>query len=50
MKSAIKKNSELLKSNIKRVIGIIVRLLKDQISVDSFLSSKKARIKKFIKK
>jgi hypothetical protein len=31
MKSAIKKNSKLLKSNIKRIIGIIVKLLKDRL-------------------
>ena len=50
MKSAIKKNPELLYSNMKRMIGIIVRLLKDHVSVDSFPASKRARIKKIIKK
>ena len=45
-KSAVKENPELLRSNVKRVIGIIVGLLKDWVSVDS----KRARIKKFIKK
>jgi len=44
----IKENPESLQSNVKRVIGIIVGLLKD--SVDSFPASKRARIKKFIKK
>ena len=34
-KSAIKDNSELLQINVKRVIGIIVELLKDRVSVDS---------------
>ncbi|RIA91922.1 hypothetical protein C1645_821385 [Glomus cerebriforme] len=34
-KSAIKKNPELLQSNIKRIIGIIVELLKDRVSVDT---------------
>ncbi|GES83307.1 hypothetical protein GLOIN_2v1561751 [Rhizophagus clarus] len=34
-KSAIKENPELLRSNVKRVIGIIVGLLKDRVSVDS---------------
>ena len=49
-KSAVKENSELLRNNVKRVIGIIVGLLKDQVSVDSSLFSKRARIKKIIKK
>ena len=49
-KSAIKENSELLRSNVKRIIGIIVGLLKDRVSVDSSPASKRARIKKFIKK
>ena len=49
-KSAIKDNPELLRSNVKRVIGIIVRLLKDRVSVDSSPASKRARIKKIIKK
>jgi len=35
---------------MKRVIGIIVGLLKDRVSVNSFLASKRARIKKIIKK
>ncbi|CAG8784854.1 28209_t:CDS:2, partial [Dentiscutata erythropus] len=34
-KSAIKENPDLLRSNVKRVIGIIVGLLKDRVSVDS---------------
>ena len=46
-KSAVKENPELLRSNVKRVIGIIVGLLKDRVSVDS---SPAARIKKYIKK
>jgi hypothetical protein len=50
MKSAIKENPELLRSNVKRVIGIIVGLLKDRVSVDSSPASKRARIKKIIKK
>jgi len=41
---------DLLRSNVKRVIGIIVGLLKDWVSVDSSPVSKRARIKKFIKK
>ncbi|PKB99001.1 hypothetical protein RhiirA5_430427 [Rhizophagus irregularis] len=49
-KSAVKDNPELLRSNVKRVIGIIVGLLKDRVSVDSSSTSKRARIKKFIKK
>ncbi len=49
-KSAVKENPELLQNNVKRVIGIIVGLLKDRISVDSSPTSKRARIKKFIKK
>ena len=50
-KSAVKENSELLRNNVKRVIGIIVGLLKDRVTVDSSPSSKKrVRIKKFIKK
>jgi hypothetical protein len=49
-KSAIKENPELLRSNVKRVIGIIVGLLKDRVSVDSSPTSKRARIKKIIKK
>ena len=49
-KSAVKENPELLRNNVKRVIGIIVGLLKDRVSVDSFPTSKRARIKKFIKK
>ncbi|GET03403.1 hypothetical protein GLOIN_2v1511347 [Rhizophagus clarus] len=49
-KSAIKENPELLRSNVKRVIGIIVGLLKDRVSVDSSPASKRARIKKIIKK
>ena len=34
-KSAVKDNPELLRSNVKRIIGIIVGLLKDRVSVDS---------------
>ena len=49
-KSAVKENPELLRSNVKRVIGIIVGLLKDRASVDSSSSSKRTRIEKFIKK
>ena len=49
-KSAIKENPKLLHSNVKRVIGIIVGLLKNRVRVDSFPASKRARIKKFIKK
>ncbi|RGB25039.1 hypothetical protein C1646_772277 [Rhizophagus diaphanus] len=49
-KSAVKKNPELLQNNVKRVIGIIVGLLKDRVSVDSSPTSKRARIKKLIKK
>ena len=49
-KFVVKDNSELLQSNVKRIIGIIVGLLKDRVSVDSFPASKRARIKKFIKK
>ena len=49
-KTAVKENPKLLHSNVKRVIGIIIELLKDCISVDSSLTSKRARIKKFIKK
>ncbi|PKY35103.1 hypothetical protein RhiirB3_455480 [Rhizophagus irregularis] len=49
-KSAIKENPELLRSNVKRVIGIIVGLLKDRVSIDSSPASKRARIKKIIKK
>ena len=49
-KTAIKENPDLLRSNVKRVIGIIVGLLKDKVRVDSFPTSKRARIKKFIKK
>ena len=50
LKSAIKNNPKLFRSNVKRVISIIVGLLKDCISVDSFSASKRARIKKIIKK
>src|ERR1043165_9962707 len=49
-KSTVKENPKLLCSNVKRVIGIIVGLLKDRVSVDSSPASKRARIKKFIKK
>ena len=49
-KSAVKENPELLQNNVKRVIGIIVGLLKDRVSVDSSPTSKRARIKKLIKK
>jgi hypothetical protein len=45
-KSAVKENLELLRSNMKRVIGIIVGLLKDR---DSSPASKRARIKKLSK-
>ena len=50
MKFAVKENPELLRSNVKRVISIIVGLLKDRVSIDSSLASKRARIKKIIKK
>ncbi len=50
MKSAIKENPELLQNNMKRVIGIIIGLLKNRVNVDSSLTSKKVKIKKFIKK
>jgi len=46
----VKDNLKLLQSNVKRIIGIIVGLLKDHVSVNSFSASKKARIKKIIKK
>ena len=49
-KSAVKENPELLQNNVKRVIDIIVGLLKDRVSVDSSPTSKRTRIKKFIKK
>src|SRR6266498_2673200 len=49
-KFVIKENLELLHNNMKRVIGIIVGLLKDRVSVNSFLASKRARIKKINKK
>ena len=49
-KSAIKENPDLLQNNVNRVIGIIVGLLKDRVSVDSSPASKRARIKKIIKK
>ncbi len=45
MKSTIKENPDLLQSNVKRVINIIVGLLKDRISVDSSLTSKKLELK-----
>ena len=38
-KSAVKENLKLLRNNMKRIIGIIVELLKDRISVDSKVSS-----------
>ncbi|RIA82368.1 hypothetical protein C1645_835489 [Glomus cerebriforme] len=50
MKFTIKKNPDLLQSNVKRVIGIIVGLLKDHVSIDSYSASKRVRIKKYIKK
>ena len=43
-KSAVKENPELLRNNVKRVIGIIVGLLKDRVSVDSSLTSKDQKI------
>ena len=44
-KSAIKENPELLRSNVKRVIGtIIVGLLKHRVNVHSSPPSKRARI------
>jgi len=49
-KSAIKENPKLFYNNMKRIISIIVRLLKDRVSINSFLASKRARIKKIIKK
>ena len=49
-KSAVKENPELLRNNVKRVIGIIVGLLKDKVSVDSSPTSKRIRIEKLIKK
>ena len=49
-KSTVKDNPELFQNNVKRVIDIIVGLLKDRVSVDSFLTSKRVKIKKFIKK
>src|SRR6266540_2365921 len=48
-KSAIKENTELLRSNVKRVIGIIVGLLKDRVSVDSSPSSKRLDSKSLLK-
>jgi hypothetical protein len=48
-KSAIKENSELLRSNVKRVINIIVRLLKDRVSVDNSSTSKRLESKKLLK-
>ena len=43
-------NIFLLLSNMKRIIGIIVGLLKDKVSVGSFPTSKRVRIEKIIKK
>ena len=48
-KSAIKESPELLRSNVKKVIGIIVGLLKDRVSVGSSPTSKRVRIEKIIK-
>ena len=50
MKSVIKENPELLRNNVKRVMSIIVKLLKNRVSVDSSSASKRVRIKKIIKK
>ena len=49
-KSAVKENPELFRNNVKKVIGIIVGLLKDRISVDSSPTSKRARIEKKYRK
>src|SRR6266487_2630480 len=46
-KTAIKENLDILRSNVKRIIGIIVGLLKDRVTVDNSPASKRARIKKF---
>ena len=46
-KFAVKENPELLRNNVKKVIGIIV---KDRVNIDNFSTSKRARIEKFIKK
>jgi hypothetical protein len=48
-KSAIKENSELLRSNVKRVIGIIVGLLKDRVSVSSSQLARGSESKKLSK-
>jgi hypothetical protein len=50
LKSAVKENLELLQSNVKMVISIIIELLKDCVSINSFPSSKRTKIKKIIKK
>ena len=48
-KSAVKENPKLLRSNVKRIIGIIVGLLKNRVSVDSSSASKGTRIKNLSK-
>lgn len=46
-KTALKKDLESMREDVKQVLGVIVGLLKDRISVDNSPASKKARIKKF---
>ncbi len=48
-KSVIKENSELLRSNVKRIISIIVGLLKDRVNVDSSPASKRLGSKSLLK-
>ena len=44
------KDDTELHRGVKKVMEVIIGLLKDRIKVDDSLDSKRARIKKFIKK
>ncbi|RIB06595.1 hypothetical protein C2G38_2046667 [Gigaspora rosea] len=46
-KMALKEDLDSIRKGVRRVLGVIVGLLKDRISVDNSPASKKARIKKF---
>jgi hypothetical protein len=49
-KTALKEDLESIRKGVKRVLGVIVGLLKDRITVDNSPASKRARIKKITKK
>ena len=45
-KLAVEENPGALKESVKKILGIVVGLLKDRVSVEPLPASKRARVKK----